>query len=92
MVLPQLAIAQSSSGYDFHTILDQLTRVYDNPNKVQEAEDRLLSIKQDTDSLATYIAKFERNLYEAHGHNWLDVTKISTFRKGLNYTLRNRLN
>jgi hypothetical protein len=32
-------------------ILDQIARVYDNLNKVREAEDRLLSIKQGNDSL-----------------------------------------
>jgi hypothetical protein len=92
MVLPQLAHAKQSGVHDYNTILDQLTRVYDNPNKIQEAEDRLLSLKQDTDPLAAYIAKFERNLYEANGQDWPDVNKISTFRKGLNNTLRNRLN
>jgi hypothetical protein len=92
MVLPQLAHAKQSGTHDYNTILDQLTRVYDNPNKVQEAEDRLLSLKQDTDPLAAYIAKFERNLYEANGQDWPDVAKISAFRKGLNTTLRNRLN
>lgn len=66
--------------------------MYDNPNKVQEAEDRLLAIKQDpSESIAVYIAKFERILYEAHGQEWPDVTKISTFRKGLISTIRNRL-
>ncbi|OQD83488.1 hypothetical protein PENANT_c016G07664 [Penicillium antarcticum] len=69
MVLPQLAYAKASGNHDYSTILDQLARVYDNPNKVQEAEDRLLNLKQDTDPLAAYIAKFERNLYEAHSHD-----------------------
>ncbi|KAJ5145489.1 uncharacterized protein N7515_000053 [Penicillium bovifimosum] len=69
-----------------------IPRVYDNPNKVQEAEDRLLSVRQGGDeSLAAYIAKFERLLYEARGQHWPDVTKISAFRKGLQATMRNRL-
>jgi hypothetical protein len=58
---------------------------------VQEAEDKLYALKQGTDSLHAYIAKFERILYEAHGQDWPDVNKISTFRNGLNSTLRNRL-
>ena len=91
IVLPQLAIARDSGVHDFNTILDQLRRVYDNPNKIQEAEDRLLSIKQETDSIPAYIAKFERVLYEAKGQEWPDVTKISAFRKGLNNSLRSRL-
>jgi len=90
MVLPQLSQVDESS-YDYNTILDQLQRVYDNPNKVQEAEDKLYALKQGTDSLHAYMAKFERTLYEAHGQDWPDVNKISTFRNGLNSTLRNRL-
>ncbi|CAG7934703.1 unnamed protein product, partial [Penicillium nalgiovense] len=45
MVLPQLTAARDSGIHDYNTILDSLRRVYDNPNKIQEAEDRLLSIK-----------------------------------------------
>ena len=90
MVLPQLSQADKTS-HDYNTILDQLTRVYDNPNKVQEAEDKLYALKQGTDSLHAYMAKFERVLYEARGQDWPDVNKISTFRNGLNSTLRNRL-
>jgi hypothetical protein len=90
MVLPQLSQADETS-HDYNTILDQLTRVYDNPNKVQEAEDKLYALKQGTDSLHAYMAKFERTLYEARGQDWPDVNKISTFRNGLNSTLRNRL-
>lgn len=90
IVLPQLTQAETST-YDFHTILDQLTRVYDNPNKVQEAEDKLYALKQGTDSLHAYMAKFERVLYEARGQDWPDVNKISSFRNGLSPTLRSRL-
>ena len=71
--------------------LHQAVRVYDNPNKVQEAEDKLLALKQGTDSIPAYVAKFERVLYEARGQNWPDVNKISTFRNGLNSIIRSRL-
>jgi hypothetical protein len=67
MVLPQLAAAESSKSWAFSTILDQLARVYDNPNKVQEAKDKLFALKQGTDSVPTFIAKFKRTLYEAKG-------------------------
>ncbi|KAJ5399236.1 hypothetical protein N7465_009725 [Penicillium sp. CMV-2018d] len=87
-----ISAARDSGIHDYNTILDQLRRVYDNPNKTQEAKDRLLSIKQVPDeTLAAYIAKFERVLYEAKGQDWPDVTKISTFRKGLQSSLRTRL-
>jgi hypothetical protein len=88
MVLPQLSQADETS-HNYNTILDQLTCVYDNLNKVQEAEDKLYALKQGTDSLHAYMAKFEHILYEACGQDWPDVNKISTFRNGLNSTLRN---
>jgi hypothetical protein len=54
--------------------------VYDNPNKVLEAEDRLYKIEMlSTESLYAYIARFERMLYEARGANWDDSCKISAF-------------
>ena len=34
MVLPQLNQSESSNSWDYNTILDQLARVYDNPNKI----------------------------------------------------------
>jgi hypothetical protein len=58
---------------------------------VQEAEDKLYALKQSTDSIHAYIAKFERVLYETRGQDWPDVNKIFTFRNSLNSTLRNRL-
>jgi DNA-binding helix-hairpin-helix protein with protein kinase domain len=66
MVLPQLSQAEAADVWDYYTILDQIAWVYNNPNKVREAEDRLLLIKQGDDSLQSYIAKFERLLYEAN--------------------------
>ena len=92
MVLPQLGQAEESDIWDYNTILHQLARVYDNPNKIQEAEDKLLSLRQGNDSVPAYISRFERVLYEARGQNWLDINKISVFRNGLNLTVCSRLN
>jgi hypothetical protein len=91
MVLPQLSQAEDDQIWSYLSILDQLSRVYSNPNKVQEAEDKLYSLKQGTDSLHAFIAKFERILYEARGQDWNDVNKIAAFRQGLNTTIKNRL-
>ena len=65
IVLPQLSQAKSSQVWDYNTILEQLTRVYDNPNKRQEAKDKLYRLKQGTYSLLIYVTKFERIHYEA---------------------------
>jgi Retrotransposon gag protein len=91
MVLPQLSYAEEDETWNPQSILDQLARVCDNPNKLNEAKDRLHAVKQGDDSLSTYIAKFERLLFEARGHNWDNDRKISAFRYGLNSTIKNRL-
>ena len=90
MVLPQLSAAQASGQWDYQTIIDQLTRVYDNPNKVQDAEERMMAIRQGEDSLSQYLAKFERVRYEARANTWPDHLVISVFRKGLSAKLRDR--
>ncbi len=50
-------------------ILDQLTRVYNNPNKQLEAEDKLYTLKQGNNSLLVYITKFKRTLYKVSGQS-----------------------
>ena len=92
MVLPQLDDAEERQVWNYQTILDQLSRIYDNPNKFQEAEDKLHNLKQGNESISAYIAKFERLLYAARGQDWPDSVKITTFRNGLGSTARQRLN
>ena len=66
--------------------------MYNNPNKVIKAENKLYYLKQSpNNSVAAYIAKFERVLYEARGQDWPDTSKISTFRQGLNSLIQNCL-
>ncbi|QSZ31090.1 hypothetical protein DSL72_000651 [Monilinia vaccinii-corymbosi] len=91
MVLPQLFLDPAAPP-DYNMILDLLSSMYDNPNKVQEAEDRLYTLEQGRDSIYTYIANFEKTLYEAQGQSWFDFRKISILRNGLNLGLKTRLN
>lgn len=65
--------------------------MYYNPNKVADAEQRVLSLRQDSNSLPSYIAKFDRILGEAEGHSWDDKMKIMAFTKGLDKQLQTRL-
>jgi hypothetical protein len=84
IVLPQLRSAKETQRWDYHTILDQLTRVYDSPNKVQDAEDKLFELKQgNTEAIPAYTSRFERMLYEAQGQKWSEDRKIATYRQGL---------
>jgi hypothetical protein len=91
IVLPQLARAEEDEVWSYQSILDQLSRAYDNPNRTQEAEEKLHRIEQGNDPLPTYILRFERQLYEARGHKWSDDRKIAAFRYGLSATIKNRL-
>ena len=85
MMLPQLGNAEEQGVWDYNTILAQLVRIYDNPNKIQEAEDRLHNLKQGNESISVYIAKFEQLLYAARGQDWPDIIKITTFQNGLSH-------
>ena len=91
IVLPQLSSAEEQKSWDYKTILEQLERVNNNPNAVQEAEDALQAIKQGDQPLPSYIAKFKRLLYEAKGQSWADANKIITFRSGLSPALHKAL-
>ncbi|EKD18242.1 hypothetical protein MBM_03235 [Drepanopeziza brunnea f. sp. 'multigermtubi' MB_m1] len=59
---------------------DQLVLAYDNLNKIQEAEDKLLACKQGTDALYIYVLRFERLLHAARCQTWPDANKIIAFR------------
>ena len=83
-VLPQLATAKASKSWNPQSILAQLQRIYHDPHKAKKAEDRLFELSQgSTESLALYIARFKRAIYEANAQDWPNANKIPVFRKGL---------
>ncbi|EKD20573.1 hypothetical protein MBM_01255 [Drepanopeziza brunnea f. sp. 'multigermtubi' MB_m1] len=85
-------IEPGPQAMDYNTLLDQLALAYDNPNKIQEAEDKLLACKQGTNALHIYVSRFERLLHAARCQTWPDANKIIAFRNSLNSTIRTRLN
>lgn len=91
IVLPQLAHAENTKTWNPVSVIQQLRRVFENPNKVQEAEEKLQSHEQGKESLLVYHSKFERLLFEADASGWADAAKISRFRGGLSSTLKERL-
>jgi hypothetical protein len=91
-VLPQLAAAKASKSWDPSSILTQLQRIYHDPHKAKRAEDKLFELSQGTtESLASYVARFERAIFEANAVNWPDANKIPVFRKGLRQVIKDRL-
>lgn len=87
LVLPLASGAQLNPSL----IFDSLARIYEDPNKASRASDRLTQLRQGTDSLPHFLAKFERTLFEAQALNWPDSAKISTLRAGLNDHLKRKL-
>ena len=69
MVLPQLDAAEEWQTWDYQIILDQLSQIYDNLNKFQEAENKLHNLRQSNESISAYIAKFKQLLYAAWGQD-----------------------
>lgn len=89
---PQLIAAYQTDEFNFEAILDKLTSVYGNPNNVEEAKDRLFSIRQNpSHSVAVYISRFEQLLSKAKGQDWCDGIKIAILRQGLDLTILVRL-
>ncbi len=46
LVTPQLTVAEATQQYDRDSILQQLARIYDDPHKIRDAEDKLQSLEQ----------------------------------------------
>jgi len=88
-----LVLAQVHGGADQHpaAIFDQLDRVFESPNKVRRAQDRLAELKMGTDSFSFYLAKFERALHEGKASEWPDEIKISHLRRGIAEWMKRRL-
>jgi hypothetical protein len=84
IVLPQLE--SPPEILDYNTILTSLSRIYANPHKIREAKDRLNRLTQGSDSLSTYVAKYERLVGEARVGHYPDDAKIEAFRRGLSRT------
>ncbi len=90
LALPLLDAAEAQQTWNHEDIFTLLGRVHHNPYAQQEARDKLTHIRQGTEEgLSTYIARFERLLYEAGAKDsWPADIQISTFTNGLQSTLK----
>jgi hypothetical protein len=91
LVLPQLHRAERMQAWDPQSILTQLARIYEDPNRTTKAQAKLHSLRQGDDNFATYLAKFERLLYEGDAIDWPNTAKIALLRTGLSVPLKNKL-
>lgn len=63
--MPQLAQAEDSI-YDPQYIIKQLARLFNDPNKIRQAEEKLQALKMgDLDHLTAFLSRFKRLLYTA---------------------------
>lgn len=92
LVMPQLAQAEDNGVYDPQHIIKQLARLFDDPNKIRQAEEKLQALKMgDSDHLTAFLSRFERLLYTAKANKWPDATKIAILRRALNRSVRTKL-
>lgn len=85
LVAPQLAQAEETQSFDHQVLLNQLSRLGDDPNARRNAEEKLQSSKMYSDeTVNAFLARFERKLYKAQANKWSDAAKISLLRRQLN--------
>lgn len=65
LILTFVQQAQESGEWQPLALLEYLGRIYNDPNKVQKAEQRLLDMRQKSTSISTYLPQFKRVLYKA---------------------------
>jgi len=91
LVLTFVRAAQKNQDWEPLTLLNYLERIYDDPNKVKKAGQRLIELRQGTSAIATYIPQYERLLFEAGADSWPDDAKITTLVGGLNKYTRQQV-
>ena len=75
---------QNQPGCDATTFVRHLDSVYIDPNAAARALNRLQAMKQDRESFATFLPKFEKELGESQLTMVPDMVKIRYFRSALN--------
>ena len=75
---------QNQPGCDMATFVRHLNSVYIDPNTATRALNRLQAMKQDRESFATFLPKFENELGESQLTMVLDMVKIGYLCGALN--------
>ena len=75
---------QNQPGCDAVTFVRHLDSVYIDPNAAARALNRLQAMKQDRESFATFLPKFEKELGESQLTMVPDMVKIGYLRSALN--------
>lgn len=85
LVMPQVQQVSETLIFNPQDLLDQLDRIYDDPHKVQQAENALYACHQGKEEgFGLFMVKFERLLYKAKANLWTEPAKISLIRQALN--------
>ena len=75
---------QNQPGCDAATFVRHLDSVYIDPNAATRALNRLQVMKQDRESFARFLSKFEKELRESQLTMVFDMVKIGYLRGALN--------
>lgn len=92
MVLAFVRYAEKDRSWDSKALLGYLERIFDDPNKSKKAGQRLRDMEQGSASVAAYLPRFERTMFESGADAWPDDAKITTLVGGLNKETKQRLN
>lgn len=92
LVLPFVRQTQRNEDWKPLALLENLQRIYDDPNKAKKAGQRLIELRQGTIGIGAYLPQFEKVMFEAGADTWPDNAKITTLVGGLNKDSRQRIN
>lgn len=89
IMLATFARESRGAGHDGTYFLNYMESIYGDPNRQENASNRLRTMRQGKELFATFLPKFERVLAQAGGHKgWPDDVKISTLRGAIADDLR----
>ena len=70
-----MCVLEKNDSPKVQTLLEHLDRSYSNPQEVQQARQRLATIRQGTRPFVNFLPEFERCLADAEGSHWPEDVK-----------------
>ena len=90
-VAPWMKLSDENPSYDDKGLLEQLRVLYEDPQAVQRATQKLNDMKQGAKTFNIYLAEFEAILWDAGGSAWEDRVKMAFLSRTLSRELQTAL-
>lgn len=91
IVRPQLS-ASKPDTWDFTTITNALSRIYEDPNKIIRASRKLRALKmKDEDSIRSFLTLWEKNSWDAGTFTLTDTLRIQDLRAAISPRLQAKI-